>query len=137
VGTNSPTYSSKTLADGDMVTCILTSTGKCLVNPSTPSNSIIVKLNPVNLCIIVIPNTFTPNGDGVNDLWNIAALQGYPNCSLTIFTRYGSVIYKSTGYVKAWDGNFNGSALPVGTYYYILDIKNGKKPLSGAVTILR
>lgn len=137
VGTNSPTYSSKTLADGDVVTCILTSTGKCLVNPSTPSNSIIVKLNPASLCIIVIPNTFTPNGDGVNDLWNIAALQGYPNCSLTIFTRYGSVIYKSTGYVKAWDGNFNGSALPVGTYYYILDIKNGKKPLSGAVTILR
>ncbi|MDB5088046.1 MAG: hypothetical protein JWR09_2040 [Mucilaginibacter sp.] len=57
--------------------------------------------------------------------------------TITVFTRYGSVIYKSIGYVNAWDGTCNGSALPVGTYYYILDIKNGKKPLSGFVTILR
>jgi gliding motility-associated-like protein len=136
-GTDSSAFSSATLADGDVVTCILTSTGKCLINPSTSSNAITVKLNPNSQCVIVIPNAFTPNGDGINDLWNISALQGYPNCSLTIFTRYGSLIFKSTGYVKAWDGTYNGSALPVGTYYYILDIKNGKKTMSGAVTILR
>jgi gliding motility-associated-like protein len=136
-GTDSSTFSSTTLADGDVVTCILTSNGKCLINPSTSSNAITVKLNPNSQCVIVIPNAFTPNGDGINDLWNISALQGYPNCSLTIFTRYGSLIFKSTGYVKAWDGTYNGSALPVGTYYYILDIKNGKKTMSGAVTILR
>ncbi|SHN10595.1 gliding motility-associated C-terminal domain-containing protein [Mucilaginibacter sp. OK098] len=136
-GTNSSIFSSKTLADGDIVTCILTSTGKCLINPGTSSNAIIVKLSAISQCVIVIPNTFTPNGDGINDFWNITALHGYPNCSITVFTRYGSVIYKSTGYVNAWDGTCNGSALPVGTYYYILDVKNGKKPLSGYVTILR
>jgi gliding motility-associated-like protein len=136
-GTNNPSFTSTTLADGDVVTCILTSIGKCLVNSAVQSNAITVRLNPVSQCVIVIPSAFTPNGDGINDLWNISALQGYPYCSISIFTRYGSLIYKSTGYSKAWDGTYNSKALPVGTYYYMVDLKNGKRPLTGPITILR
>ncbi|ASU35653.1 T9SS type B sorting domain-containing protein [Mucilaginibacter xinganensis] len=136
-GTNSPLFSSASLANGDMVTCVVNSSGKCLTNPSVTSNAIMVSLNPFSQCVIVIPNTFTPNNDGINDLWNISALQGYPYCTITVFSRYGSLIYKSTGYAKAWDGTYNNSALPVGTYYYIIDLKDGKKPLAGAVTIIR
>ncbi|MCO5951129.1 gliding motility-associated C-terminal domain-containing protein [Mucilaginibacter flavidus] len=136
-GTNSSTFTTKTLADGDIVTCVITSDGKCLVNPTATSNAITVAFNPPSQCIIVVPNTFTPNGDGINDLWNITALLYYPDCSLSVFNRYGSVVYRSIGYGKPWDGTTNGSNLPVGTYYYILDLKNGKKPMSGSVTILR
>jgi len=86
---------------------------------------------------VIIFNTFTPNGDGVNDTWDIPALAAYPDCTLNIFNRYGTLVYNSIGYAKAWDGNYNGKPLPVGTYYYVLDLKNGKKPMSGPVTILR
>jgi len=136
-GTNSPIFNSSNLANGDLVTCILTSNGKCLINSVALSNIITVALSPVSACVIVIPNAFTPNGDGINDLWDITALQGYPGCRVTIFNRYGTVVYSSIGYPKAWDGTYNGSALPVGTYYYIIDLKNGKKKLAGPVTILR
>jgi len=136
-GANSPTFTVKTLADGDIVTCTITSDGKCLANPTATSNAITVTFNPVSQCVIVVPNTFTPNGDGINDLWNITALSYYPDCSITVFSRYGSVVYHSQGYGKPWDGTTNGKSAPVGTYYFILDLKNGKKPMSGSVTILR
>jgi gliding motility-associated-like protein len=136
-GANSATFSSSSLANGDLVTCILTSLGKCLIDPTAVSNTITVSINPASACIIVIPNAFTPNGDGVNDIWDISALQGYPECTVNIFNRYGAMVYNSVGYPKAWDGTYGGSALPVGTYYYIIDLKNGRKKLAGPVTILR
>jgi len=84
-----------------------------------------------------IPNTFTPNNDGVNDTWNIASLLYYANCTVDIFDRYGQAVYHSVGYTKPWDGTLNEKKLPVGTYYYIIDLKNGTKASSGYVTIIR
>lgn len=86
---------------------------------------------------IVIPNMFTPNGDGINDIWNIKALIQYPQCTVAIYTRYGSLVFQSRGYGKPWDGTYNGSQLPVGTYYYIIDTQTGLKKLAGYVTIVR
>ena len=85
----------------------------------------------------VVPNTFTPNNDGINDTWDIKYLDSYPNCSVDIFNRYGAKIYSSIGYPIPWDGKYNGSNLPVGTYYYIINPKNGQKSISGSVTIIR
>jgi gliding motility-associated-like protein len=137
VGINSQTFGSTSLGNGDVVTCILISNAKCLVNPDAMSNAITISLNPLSTCIISIPNTFTPNGDGINDLWNITALQGYPTCTVNIYNRYGALVYNSIGYPKPWDGSYNGGTLPVGTYYYVIDLKNGKKKLAGPITILR
>ena len=136
-GTNQPAFTTATLNDGDVVTCIVTSTGKCLINPEALSNAIKISLNPQSQCIIEIPNTFTPNGDGINDLWDITALQAYPGCTISIYNRTGSLIYNSVNYPKPWDGTYNGQKLPVGTYYYLINLKNGKKPLAGPITIIR
>ena len=136
-GPDKPAFTSSTLANGDTVTCILTSTGKCIIDPQTSSNAITVAFSPQSQCVISIPNTFTPNGDGVNDLWDINALGAYPGCTISIFSRNGALVYNSINYPKAWDGTYNGQKLPVGTYYYVIDLKNGKKPLAGSVTILR
>lgn len=86
-----------------------------------------------------VPNAFSPNNDGINDLWNIKYLESYANASVKVFSRYGEVVYQSIkGYSKPWDGQFNGINLPIGTYYYIIDPKTkGRKVISGAVTILR
>jgi gliding motility-associated-like protein len=83
------------------------------------------------------PNTFTPNADGVNDLWELPFLTRYPNCTVNIYNRYGSIIHQSTGYPTPWDGTFKGQPLPAGTYYYVIKLSNNMKPLSGPITILR
>lgn len=85
----------------------------------------------------VIPNTFTPNGDGINDIWSIKYLDTYIDCSVDIFNRSGQKIYSSIGYSRAWDGRFNNADLPIGVYYYIINPKHGRKPISGYVTIIR
>jgi gliding motility-associated-like protein len=86
---------------------------------------------------LVIPNTFTPNGDGVNDTWNIKFLDFYANCEVYIFTRWGQKVYSSIGYGVPWDGTYKGSPLPPGTYYYVINLQNGLNPLSGFVAIIR
>jgi gliding motility-associated-like protein len=86
---------------------------------------------------IVIPNAFTPNGDGINDLWNIGYLNDYTNCTVDVFNRYGQLIFHSIGYGKPWNGTNNGGQLPSGVYYYVIDLKNGTKKLSGEVTIIK
>jgi len=76
-----------------------------------------------------IPEVFTPNGDGLNDVFYIKGLRNYPNAMLTVFDQWGHVVYKSPlGYKNDWDGKqrsgpgyFLGSNLTEGLYYYVLD----------------
>lgn len=98
-----------------------------------PGNLTITAVLPA----IVVPNTFTPNGDGINDVWNINALVAYPQCLVSVYNRYGSMVYQSKGYTKPWDGTYGGAQVPPGTYYYIIDPKNGTKQLSGYILVLR
>jgi gliding motility-associated-like protein len=86
---------------------------------------------------ITIPNTFSPNNDGINDYWNIEALVTYPQSTVMVYDRYGQKVYQSTGYAKPWDGTYNGSALPPGTYYYVIDLKNNTPKIAGWVFIVR
>ncbi|MEO7266171.1 MAG: PKD domain-containing protein [Ferruginibacter sp.] len=84
-----------------------------------------------------IPNTFTPNNDKINDFWVIKYLETYPDNRVQVFTRTGQLVFESRGYRKPWDGNMNGKSLPVDTYYYIIEPGNGRKPLTGYVTIIK
>jgi gliding motility-associated-like protein len=84
-----------------------------------------------------LPNTFTPNGDGINDTWELLGLQSFPECTVFIYDRWGQAVFKSTGYSRPWDGTYNGKKLPFGTYYYVIDLKNNTPLISGDVTIVR
>ena len=84
-----------------------------------------------------IPNAFSPNGDGVNDKWEIASLSSYPGCTVEVFNRYGQPVFSSKGYTKSWDGTKNGTALSPGVYYYIINPKNGRSVFTGNLTILK
>jgi len=105
------------------------STNSCGID----SSSVFVKVYKK----ITIPNTFSPNNDGINDNWDIDALITYPNCLLLVFDRYGQPVFKSVGYSKPWNGKYNGQPLPAGTYYYVLDLKNNTPKISGWVFIAR
>jgi gliding motility-associated-like protein len=85
----------------------------------------------------VIPNTFTPNEDGINDFWIIQYIESYPNARVQIFNRYGQQVFESRGYDKPWDGNYKGKPLPFGTYYYVIEPGSGRKPYTGYVTIVK
>ncbi|MFD2874394.1 gliding motility-associated C-terminal domain-containing protein [Mucilaginibacter ximonensis] len=86
----------------------------------------------------LIPNTFTPNGDGINDLWDIKYLKNYPNCTVKIYNRNGEQLYYSHGYGHPWNGTYNNQPLPFGSYYYVISLGNdtGSK-LSGYVAIVK
>jgi len=85
----------------------------------------------------LVPNIFSPNGDGIHDRWEIPYLISYPGCTVDIYNRYGQLIYHSVGYDKPWDGTVKGNPVPVGTYYYTIDPKNGKQKMSGYVDVIR
>jgi gliding motility-associated-like protein len=87
---------------------------------------------------VEVPNAFSPNGDGVHDVWQIGGLAGYVNASLEVYNRYGQLVFASkNGYTNPWDGTYQGKPVPFGTYYYVLDLKNGKPILTGSVTIIK
>ena len=109
-------------------TLTATGAGNC-----TASDQLTVKiLKPVN-----VMNSFSPNGDGINDTWNIPNLADYPGCTVEVFNRYGQLVYQSVGYGTPWNGTFKGSSLPVATYYYVITLKNGFAPVTGSVTIIK
>lgn len=86
---------------------------------------------------IEIPNSFTPNGDGKNDMWNVN-LTKYNNAILKVFSRWGRLVYETTSLEIHWDGrSMGGEDLPANTYYYILEINGGEMTQNGPITILR
>ncbi len=108
--------------------------GSC---PST-SDTVTVTVIECALTEISIPNGFTPDEtDNVNATWEIQGLDQYPDATVQIFNKWGTEIFSSTGYTNAWDGTYNGSPLPVGTYYYIINLNNGDEAFTGSVTIIK
>lgn len=84
-----------------------------------------------------IPNTFSPNNDGINDLWEIQYLDEYANNHTQVFTRAGQLVYESRGAFKPWNGTYKGKPLPMDTYYYIIEPGSGRDPVTGFVTIIK
>ncbi|HEU4471383.1 MAG TPA: gliding motility-associated C-terminal domain-containing protein, partial [Flavisolibacter sp.] len=64
-------------------------------------------------------------------------LRDYVGCTVEIFNRYGQQVFYSQGYNTPWDGRFKGADLPGGTYYYVIRLENGFKPITGSVTLIR
>ncbi|MCB0770512.1 MAG: gliding motility-associated C-terminal domain-containing protein [Flavobacteriales bacterium] len=90
--------------------------------------------------LIEPPNTFTPNGDGINDTWEIPGIADYPGAEVTIHDRWGQRVLQTNGYREPWDGTNNGRAVGVGTYYYHIQLnqlEGRSPPYTGFVTIVR
>lgn len=83
------------------------------------------------------PNAFSPNDDQINDIWEINAIEDCPEATVEVFTRYGARVFFSKGYTVPFDGKYKGEALPVGTYYYIIEPNDGRKRVTGALTLLK
>ncbi|MCO4815207.1 MAG: gliding motility-associated C-terminal domain-containing protein, partial [Flavobacteriales bacterium] len=96
----------------------------------------------VNFCTITVPTAFTPDGDGVNDDWEILEIdQAYPDNMVYVYNRWGNLLFTSVqgDYDNnRWDGTYNGDDLPVGSYYFIIEYNNDEnEKVNGIVSILK
>ena len=85
---------------------------------------------------IPIPSAITPNGDGMNDTFEIYQADRYENNSLFIYNRWGQLVYKSAPYKNDWGGkSADGAELAEDTYYYLFDYGRGDKPVTGYILV--
>jgi gliding motility-associated-like protein len=86
---------------------------------------------------MLIPRiVFSPNEDGIDDMWKIENIEKYPNYEVIVFNRNGSKVFQTKNYSNNWDGRFQGRPLLAEAYYYV--IKNNKENIkTGTVTIVR
>ncbi|SNR15460.1 conserved protein of unknown function [Tenacibaculum jejuense] len=108
-------------------------------NPNNDSNS--ATITPICL---TIHNKFSPNGNGENDVFYIDCINNFPNNKLEIYNRWGNIVYEKQGYDNSFNGISNGRAvinkderLPIGTYYYVLDLGDGSEARVGWLYIVR
>ncbi len=133
-GLSSSNIANPTTNPSSSVTYILTVT----VNGCTDTDDVTIIVAE----LISAPNTFTPNGDGTNDIWEISRIENYPNSKVTIYDRWGQKVFNTVGYLNSngWDGTNNGLKLPASTYFYVIDLNsgNGSKGdlYNGSITIV-
>lgn len=85
-----------------------------------------------------IPTIFTPNGDGINDVWRLEGSESYSDISVTVYNRWGEIVYLSSGYPSPFDGkSINGTDLPMDTYIYKISVPSKGFSYSGTVLITR
>ncbi len=95
-----------------------------------------IVVEPIVKPALILPNAFTPNGDGVNDTWVIENIAEYPKVTVKIYNRLGTIVFSSQGYSQPWNGRSGNTNLPTGTYYYLIDT-NEKKVFSGYLSVVR
>src|SRR5690606_10985384 len=89
---------------------------------------------------VKIFNAVTPNDDGKNDKWMIQGISEFPDNSVVIFNRWGMKVFSAAKYGNVsvvWPTNDDVSNLPSGTYFYIVDLGNGSKPIKGWVELIK
>ena len=99
----------------------------------------------LNIPVVFVPEGFSPNGDGSHDKLIINGIDSYPDNKMSILNRWGNKVYEAHPYKNesAWDGTnmfgitIGGSVLPIGTYFYILELGNGFNPRKGVIYLSR
>ncbi|HAO47562.1 MAG TPA: gliding motility-associated C-terminal domain-containing protein [Ferruginibacter sp.] len=105
-------------------------------NDCTGTDSITV--TRANCVPIAIPNAFTPNGDGLNDVFRPTINQEVKRFYFTVFNRYGEKIFETHEYGKGWDGKYKGKDQPAGSYVYLIRFTNifGWSPENNGTVLL-
>jgi gliding motility-associated-like protein len=127
-------------ADAPNPTAQVSNTTLFILSVTTPEgctsvDSVLITVVPE----VFIPSGFTPNGDGSNDAWQIDHIDQFPDCTVEVYNRWGELLFTSTGYNVPWDGKYNDGLVPVGTYYYAIELNDERfpEPYTGPLTVIR
>ena len=95
-------------------------------------------VKPYGVSVLAVPKFFTPNGDGINDTWNIIGVNAlfYENSKIHIFDRYGKLLADVNPKGKGWDGMYNGYPLPSTDYWYVVALDDGRT-VKGHFSLIR
>lgn len=96
-----------------------------------------ITINVSNALNVTGRKLFSPNGDGIDDLWRIERIHFYPECTVSIFDRQGVKVYESKGYQNDWDGTFNGKNLNQDVYFYVIRCGSKNNDKTGSITLIR
>ena len=118
--------------DGGSYTVVLTDNAGCTENAT-------VILPCIPLIPIIIPQFISPNNDGKNDVWLIQNLEFYPDNKVTVYNRWGNIVFEAEPYNNDWNGHYHGTSLdslPAATYFYVVDTKKkSQEPYTGYLEI--
>jgi gliding motility-associated-like protein len=106
-------------------------------NNNCLSDIIITTIGESDEDCIEVPNAFTPNGDGINDTWDIYNIDMYPNSLIQVYNKWGQIVFSTISDNEKWDGRGSYGELPSGTYIYIIDLGNRAEKKTGSVNIVR
>jgi gliding motility-associated-like protein len=156
VGTYDPStgiWTIGTMINGVSESLTITATVKTLgsyVNTSTITSTVVDGDTGNNTSTIItyptdffIPEGFSPNGDGTNDLFVIRGILNFPKNKFLIYNRWGNKVYEASPYINMWDGRsmfglrVGSNELPIGTYFYVLDLMDGSDIFKGSIYLNR
>jgi gliding motility-associated-like protein len=123
-----PVISSATTGNSGTYTLTVTE------NSCSASSDVAVVVNDCDIVLVSIPEGFSPNGDNINDLLVINGIESFTDNKFMIFNRWGDEVFEGESYMNSWDGKGpNGEILPVGVYFYILDLGDGSEEKKGTI----
>jgi len=134
-----PIILSATFLDSGIYTLTVTDITCSTFSSSTVTVVINDCSNDTTVLDFNIPEGFSPNNDGTNDVFVIRGIDRYPSNTFTIYNRWGNKLFEASPYKNDWDGKsttgitVGGDDLPVGTYFYILDLGDGSKIFKGTI----
>lgn len=85
---------------------------------------------------LFVPNAFTPNSDGRNDTWQLWGIEQFPQINVTVYNRWGEVVFHSLGYQTPFDGFYRGERVPSGMYTYVIRYDAREQPLRGTLMVI-
>ncbi len=109
-----------------------------VISISGCSSDINFTVNVDNDCALIVYNAFSPNDDGLNDVFYIGNIDQFSNNKVSIYNRWGNKLFETTNYNNVnnvWNGKVNGASVPNGTYFYVINFNDGKDYIKSWVEI--
>ena len=96
-----------------------------------------IKRSRLEFSSLVVNNSFSPNGDGINDSWGVPGIRFYEGARISVYDNVGSRLFYTESPDQGWDGTFNGKQLPVGTYFWTIEIGETGEMRRGTLNVIR
>ena len=96
-----------------------------------------IKRSRLEFSSLVVNNSFSPNGDGINDSWGVPGIRFFEGARISVYDNVGSRLFYTESPDQGWDGTFNGKQLPVGTYFWTIEIGETGEMRRGTLNLIR